>query len=90
MNVETITTELARRELARRYYAEYLPYAYGDSWVRTKMSGFLARQIQNFIEADTGHAYDILIIECPPQHGKSMTVSESLPSWYLRDFLLSV
>ncbi len=45
MNKELITAELARRELARRYYAEYLPYAYGDSWVRTKMSGFLSRQI---------------------------------------------
>ncbi len=75
--------ELARRELARRYYSEYLAYAYGDSWIRTRLSSFLAKRIQYFIETDTGHAYDILIIECPPQHGKSMTVSESLPSWYL-------
>ena len=83
MNVDIITAELAKRELARRYYSEYLPYAYGDSWVRTRLSSFLAGKIQNFIEAETGHAYDILIIECPPQHGKSMTVSGSLPSWYL-------
>ena len=78
-----LLAELARRELARRYYSEYLAYAYGDSWIRTRLSSFLARKIQGFIETDTGHAYDILIIECPPQHGKSMTVSESLPSWYL-------
>ena len=78
-----LLAELARRELARRYYSEYLAYAYGDSWIRTRLSSFLARKIQSFIESDTGHAYDILIIECPPQHGKSMTVSESLPSWYL-------
>ena len=78
-----LLAELARRELARRYYSEYLAYAYGDSWIRTRLSSFLARKIQSFIETDTGHAYDILIIECPPQHGKSMTVSESLPSWYL-------
>ena len=78
-----LLAELARRELARRYYSEYLAYAYGDSWIRTRLSSFLAKRIQNFIETDTGHAYDILIIECPPQHGKSMTVSESLPSWYL-------
>ena len=75
--------ELAKRELARRYYSEYLAYSYGDSWIRTRLSFYLAQSIQNFIETDTGHAYDILIIECPPQHGKSMTVSESLPSWYL-------
>ena len=78
-----LLAELARRELARRYYSEYPAYAYGDSWIRTRLSSFLARKIQDFIETDTGHAYDILIIECPPQHGKSMTVSESLPSWYL-------
>ena len=83
MNVDIITAELAKRELARRYYSEYLAYAYGDSWIRTRMSAFLANRIQQFVEAETDHAYDILIIECPPQHGKSMTVSESLPSWYL-------
>ena len=82
MNSDLIA-ELARRELARRYYSEYLAYAYGASWIRTRLSSYLAQRIQNFIETDTGHAYDILIIECPPQHGKSMTVSESLPSWYL-------
>ena len=82
MNSDLIA-ELARRELARRYYSEYLAYSYGASWIRTRLSSYLAQRIQNFIETDTGHAYDILIIECPPQHGKSMTVSESLPSWYL-------
>ena len=82
MNSDLIA-ELARRELARRYYSEYLAYSYGSSWIRTKLSSYRAQRIQNFIETDTGHAYDILIIECPPQHGKSMTVSESLPSWYL-------
>ena len=82
MNSDLIA-ELARRELARRYYSEYLAYSYGASWIRTRLSSYLAQRIQNFIETDTGYAYDILIIECPPQHGKSMTVSESLPSWYL-------
>ena len=83
MEYSQFSRELARREIARRYYGEYLAYATGDSWIRTRLSAFLAERIQRFIETDTGHAYDILIIECPPQHGKSMTVSESLPSWYL-------
>ena len=83
MESNPMLAELARRELARRYYSEYLAFTYGDSWIRTRLSSFLAKKIQGFIETDTGHAYDILIIECPPQHGKSMTVSESLPSWYL-------
>ena len=81
--IERIDAELARRELARRDYADYLAYAHGRRWIRTRMSDYLAEQIQSFLTADTGHAYDILVIETPPQHGKSMTVTESLPSWYL-------
>lgn len=75
--------ELARRELARRNYEEYLAYCHGKSWKRTALSSFLAKNIQEFLETDTGHAYDILLIETPPQHGKSTTVTETLPSWYL-------
>ena len=47
------------------------------------MSDFLADTVQAFVEEDTGHAYDILLIETPPQHGKSITITESFPSWYL-------
>jgi len=77
------TREYARRELARRNYADYLSYAHGVSWKKTRMATFLADEVQKFIEEDTGHAYDILVVNCPPQHGKSMTITESLPSWYL-------
>lgn len=82
-NYEKVQAELARRELARRHYADYLPYVHGPSWKRTRFSEFLANTVQGFIEEVTGNAYDILILESPPQHGKSMTVTESLPSWYL-------
>lgn len=75
--------ELARRELARRDYEEYLSYCHGKSWKKTALSSFLAKKLQTFLESDTGHAYDILLIETPPQHGKSTTVTETLPSWYL-------
>ncbi|MDO5446109.1 MAG: phage terminase large subunit [Eubacteriales bacterium] len=80
---ELARRELARRELARRLYREYLAYAHGEVWKRTRMSSFIADEVQRFIQEDTGHAYDILVVNCPPQHGKSMTISESLPSWYL-------
>lgn len=75
--------ELARRELARRHYGEYLAYVQGEDWIRTRMSEFLAERMQRFIETESGNAYDILIIETPPQHGKTTTVTETLPSWYL-------
>ena len=78
-----LKAEMANRELARRYYADYLAYVQGDGWKRTRMSEYISRQVQDFLEKDTGHAYDILLIETPPQHGKSATVTETLPSWYL-------
>lgn len=80
---EQLYAELAKRELARRNYSDYLAYVHGEQWIKTKMSTYLAGQIQTFLTVDTGHAYDVLVIEAPPQHGKSLTVSESLPSWYL-------
>jgi hypothetical protein len=57
---DNLLAELARRELARRYYGEYLAYSYGDDWVRTRLSSYLAEKIQNFIETDTGYAYRFL------------------------------
>ena len=78
-----LLAELAERELAKRDYSEYLAYVHGKLWKRTRMSEFLAHKVQEFLETDTGNAYDILVIQTPPQHGKSMTVTETLPSWYL-------
>ncbi|MCR5665084.1 MAG: phage terminase large subunit [Oscillospiraceae bacterium] len=78
-----IRAELARRELARRSYAAYLAYVQGPGWKRTRLSEFLAGRVQAFLERQSGAAYEILVIETPPQHGKSSTVTETLPSWAL-------
>lgn len=76
-----ISAELAKRELARRNYIDYLAYTNGPTWRRTRFAEYLAREAQEFIESDTGNAYDILVIESPPQHGKSMNLTEALPSF---------
>lgn len=83
---EQIYAELAKRELARRSYSHYLPYVHGSAWRDTRMSKYIAEELQRFVDEDTGHAYDILIVEAPPQHGKSLTVTESFPSWYMGKF----
>ena len=49
----------------------------------TRLAGKLCRTVQDFLEAETGHAYDVLILLVPPQHGKSTAITEALPSWYL-------
>lgn len=78
-----IRAELASRELARRHYIDYLSFVNGESWKHTRFAEYIAQTIESFIEADTGNAYDILVLETPPQHGKSTTVTEALPSWVL-------
>lgn len=52
-------------------------------WKRGKHLIYVCNKVQEFIEADTGNAYDIMILNLPPQTGKSTSVTESLPSWYL-------
>ena len=50
----------------------------------TRFHKYLCDEIQEFIEMPpTGKAMDILLLSVPPQHGKSYTVTETLPSWYL-------
>ena len=85
MNKEltNLYAEMAQRELAKRSFAEYLALSQGPTWKRTRLSEYLANQVQEFVETPTENAYDILVVECPPQHGKSTTITESFPSWYL-------
>ena len=52
-------------------------------WKPSKFHVFLCDTVQRFLEEETGHPYDILLISTPPQHGKSKTITECLPSWYL-------
>lgn len=80
-----LNAELALRELARRSFRDYLAYT-TPGWIPTRFSDFLADEVQRFVTTDSGNAYDILVVECPPQHGKSMTITEALPSWYLGRF----
>lgn len=64
-------------------YSAYCSYVHRGAWKPTVFHKYLCNTVQSFLEKKTGHAYDILVISTPPQHGKSMTISETLPSWYL-------
>ena len=81
--LRNLYAELAIRELAKRSFADYLVMAQGPTWKRTRLSEYLAKEVQSFVETPTENAYDVLVIQCPPQHGKSTTITESFPSWYL-------
>lgn len=70
------------RELMRASYASYCYFVHKGKWIDTKFHRFLANKVQSFVEEQTGNPYDILVLSTPPQHGKSMTVTETFPSWY--------
>lgn len=75
-----------KKELCRRVYSDYVEYVHEGRWIKGKAVSYICDKVQEFIEADTGHAFDILVLSIPPQHGKSMTITETLPSWYLGKF----
>ena len=69
--------------LMRENYASYCYFVHKGKWIDTHFHKFLANKIQSFVETQTGNPYDILVLSCPPQHGKSLTVTETFPSWYI-------
>ena len=79
----TITAVDTYRAVLRDDYCEYVKYAYHGAWKKTPFHHFLCKYVQNFVERDTEKPYEILVISTPPQHGKSQSVTETLPSWYL-------
>lgn len=77
----TLDGELLRRR-CRNTYAEYVKLA-NPGFCLTTFHRYLCTEIQEFLETPTERAMDILLLSVPPRHGKSFTVTETLPSWYL-------
>lgn len=73
----------AYRAVLQTDYCEYVFHVHQGAWKKTRFHRFLCRYVQNFVERPTEKPYEILVISTPPQHGKSQSVTESLPSWYL-------
>lgn len=73
-------------ELSKRKFEHYVQYANGSSFIHGKFTRYLCKTVQDFIETDTGNAYDILLLSVAPQHGKSETITRTLPSWLLGRF----
>jgi len=78
----TLDGELFRRKL-RKDYSAYVAYV-NPGFCMTKFHRYLCDKVQEFIDMPpTGKAMDILLLSVPPQHGKSYTVTETLPAWFL-------
>lgn len=78
----TLDGELLRRQL-RRSFADYCAYV-NKGFYMSHFHRFLCDKVQEFLEAPClNGAFDILLLSVPPQSGKSTTVTETLPSWFL-------
>ena len=77
----TLDGELLRRK-CRKDYGEYVKLS-NPGFYMTRFHRYLCDEIQTFLETPTDKAMDILLLSVPPRHGKSFTVTETLPSWFL-------
>lgn len=69
----------ARLELARRDFKDYLKLAHHGNYQHFKHTKLIAKYLQKIADGEQRN----ILIEMPPRHGKSMTVTETFPSFYL-------
>ena len=72
------------QEMARREYEDYFLLANEsvDGITLFPHTKLICDKLQNIIDGEQ-HFY---IVEMPPQHGKSMTITETFPSYYLMKY----
>jgi len=74
--------ELLSRRRARRMLAEYIAYT-SKKYKRSKFSDLVCSAIDQFIEDVFAGKRPILVLQAPPQHGKSEIVSRKLPAYLM-------
>lgn len=70
------------RRLLRKSYAAYVQHVV-PNYFMSHFHKFLCDTVQEFLEAPCERDMDILLLDVPPQHGKSETITATLPSWFL-------
>ena len=64
---------------AKENYCAYMQLVYHGRWERARHLELLCEVLEEVERGDLPR----LIITMPPRHGKSMTVTESFPSWFI-------
>ena len=73
--------ELEKKKI-RDNYSLYLKYVHPE-YIFTKFHALIANICQSVVENIEHGKKKKICISVPPQHGKSMTVTETLPSWFI-------
>lgn len=79
--IAEVDFEITKRKV-QTSYLEYVKYT-NPGYIETRFHKWLTNKIQTFMERDKSNAVDILLLSVPPQHGKSVTITETLPAWWL-------
>lgn len=69
----------AKRELAKRSFKYYLEYIHRGRYSHMPHTELICNELQPIIDGEERY----IIVEMPPRHGKSMTISESFPSYFI-------
>ena len=77
--------ELLARRKARRSIADYIQYTF-PSYRHSAFSDAVCTALDKFVEEVQGGKRPILVLQAPPQHGKSEIVSRKLPAYLLSRF----
>ena len=83
------TDDTIDRLKAKDRYADYVRYVhkYDTEFKIAVFQKYICDMIQDLIESkllnSEGEPYEGIVLSLPTQHGKSRTVTETLPSWYL-------
>ncbi|UOQ43363.1 phage terminase large subunit [Halobacillus salinarum] len=71
--------EAAQNELAKRSFKDYVVRVHRGNYRHFRHTEYISERLEPIAHGQQKH----LIIELPPRHGKSMTVTESFPSYFL-------
>lgn len=77
--------ELARRELARRRFLDFVQYTYAQYQAAAvhKLLAEHLEQVELYVTSGGREGIGRLMIFMPPRHGKSEQVSVRFPAWFL-------
>jgi predicted phage terminase large subunit-like protein len=71
--------DIAQIDLAKNHYRDYLSYVHRGLYQHYKHTLHLSKTLQSIAEGETRK----VIVTMPPRHSKSMTITETFPSFYL-------
>lgn len=74
-----LISEIAQNELSKRNYEDYVEHVHHGAYQHFAHTKLICRYLQRIADGEQMH----LMIELPPRHGKSMTVTETFPSYFL-------